>query len=294
MHTIQTPSGQVLTGLVGPGTQPPEDDGAALDYVAMPKAMGTYAPPSLPEPEALPAFGPAVSLLERLQGVLAAYRVGTPPVVLDLSVLDQANRLMLDQTLGDGEVSALIAGPRAGRVQETRLAGVWRVRAAGPQADPDGAREQDHLEVADLPGLVWAVAFEGAADQASIPMALPLGVMNAPGVLAEVNAQVAGHQTGAESHIVNLTLLPQTPEDLACLDAALGTGPVTLLSRGYGNCRVTATGVRNCWRVRHYNSEDRLILDSIEVTAAPVAVLAAQEDIDDSAARLTDILQAVR
>ena len=66
------------------------------------------------------------------------------------------------------------------------------------------------------------------------------------------------------------------------------------MSRGYGTCRVDATGLLNCWRVRHFNSEDRLILDSIEVTDAPVAVLAAQEDLEDNALRLAQILVALK
>ena len=74
------------------------------------------------------------------------------------------------------------------------------------------------------------------------------------------------------------------------LDAVLGAGRVSLSSRGYGTCRVTSTRLQNCWRVRHFNSEGRPILDSIEVTEAPVAVLAAQEDIADSAVRLGEIL----
>ena len=142
-------------GLAGPGTQPAEADGAALDYLAMPKEMATYQPPRLPESEDLTACGPALALLERLHAALAAHRVEDPPVVIDLSALDAANRELLDQTLGDGEVSALIGGPLAARVQETRLAGVWRVRSIGPH----GALERDHLEVADLPGLIDAHAF---------------------------------------------------------------------------------------------------------------------------------------
>ncbi len=285
MHPMQIPADPV-----GPGTQPTEDDGAILDYLPMPKAMATYAPPRLPEPAALPALGPALVLLERLQAALGVHRVADPPVVLDLSPLDRPNREMLEQTLGDGEVSALLTGPQSGRIQETRLAGVWWVHASGTS----GSQGLDHLEIADLPGLVWAAAFAGAADQAPLPDPLPPGVMNAPGVLVEVNAAVAACRRGELPHLINLMLLPQTPEDLACLEATLGTGPVTLLSRGYGNARVGATRVSNCWRVRHYNSQDQLILDSIEVTQTPVAVLAAQEDIDDSTARLAEILEALR
>jgi hydrogenase-1 operon protein HyaF len=270
--------------LLGPGTQPPEDDGAALDC-PLPSGMAAYTPPRLPEPEDLGALGPALTLLEGLLTALSAQRADGPPVVFDLNALDAANRTMLDETLGNGEVSALIGGALTTRIQETRLAGVWWVHP------PEGTT---HLEIGDLPGSVRTAAFAGAADQVPIPVPLPAGAMNAPAVLIELNAQVAERRSGDDPHVVNLTLLPQTPADLKLLDQVLGTGPVSLLSRGYGSCRVEATRLRHCWRVRHYNSEDRMILDSIEVTPAPVAILAAQEDLEDSAERLAEILTALR
>jgi hydrogenase-1 operon protein HyaF len=178
-----------------------------------------------------------------------------------------------------------LAGTRDLRAQETRLAGVWRVR---------GARGRDRIEVADIPRLVRATAFTGAATQVDLSAPPPAGVMNARSVLAELNAQVQGWAAGDAPHVVNLTLLPQSPEDLAYLDERLGTGPVTILSRGYGNCRIDATGLANCWWVRHFNADERLILNSLEVVDVPAAALAAQEDIEDSAGRLHEILDALR
>jgi hydrogenase-1 operon protein HyaF len=86
--------------------------------------------------------------------------------------------------------------------------------------------------------------------------------------------------------VVNFTLLPHTEDDLSWLDAALGEGAVTILSRGYGNCRVTATALAGVWRVQFFNSMDTLILDTLEVTDMPEVVLAAPEDLSDSARRL--------
>ncbi len=121
----------------------------------------------------------------------------------------------------------------------------------------------------------------------------PPGVHNAPPVLAELNDQIARWRPGDEPHVVNLTLLPQTPQDLAYLEASLGQGPVTVLSRGYGNCRVRATALRNLWWVQHFNSDDRMILNTLEVVDVPAAVLAAPEDLADSAQRLAEILDAL-
>ncbi|MBV6635741.1 MAG: hydrogenase expression/formation protein, partial [Mameliella sp.] len=85
-----------------------------------------------------------------------------------------------------------------------------------------------------------------------------------------------------------------TEEDLAWLDRALGEGAVTILSRGYGNCRVTATALPHVWRVQFFNSQDALILDTFEVTTVPEVAFAAPEDLTDSADRLFKVLEVIR
>jgi hydrogenase-1 operon protein HyaF len=107
--------------------------------------------------------------------------------------------------------------------------------------------------------------------------------------LAEVAERVAGH--AAEPHIINLSLLPFGPEDAAWLDQCLGRGRVTLLSRGYGNCRITATGVARVWWVQYFNSQDALILNTLEITDVPEVARAAAEDLEDSAERLSEVLE---
>jgi hydrogenase-1 operon protein HyaF len=89
---------------------------------------------------------------------------------------------------------------------------------------------------------------------------------------------------------VNLTLLPMSNEDIGFMDHHLGTGRVLILSRGYGNCRITNTRVPNTWRVVYYNSQDVVILNTVEVTALPEVAMAAKEDLEDSFERLTEVL----
>ena len=117
--------------------------------------------------------------------------------------------------------------------------------------------------------------------------------MNGPFLLTEILEHVRGREPQAEPHIVNLTLMPHTPEDLEYLAASLGTGPATFLSRGYGNCRIEATAYPTVWRVRYYNSQDALILDTIEVSDIPEVACAAPEDIRDSATRLAEVVEAM-
>ncbi|MGB5832057.1 MAG: hydrogenase expression/formation C-terminal domain-containing protein [Thiohalocapsa sp.] len=291
-------------GAVGPGTQPDESDGAELEYLSMPGEMQTYRQPLLPEPEDVAGLTQGLWLLRALQQLLGGYRVGALPQVIDLAALDDANLRLVEDSLGEGEVSirradpepALDAGPGSALLktgaQETRLAGVWRVR----DTDDRGKVCRDALEVSDVPGFVRYRAFASARDLAQVPATLPDGVMNAPGVLAEVNEHVAKRTLGGDvrAQVVNLTLLPQSEQDLSFLGERLGAGSISILSRGYGNCRITSTAVQDVWWVQFYNSDDRLILNSLEITDVPEAALAAQQDIDDSAARLREILDALQ
>jgi hydrogenase-1 operon protein HyaF len=272
-----------------PGTtfSVPVDEGP--DYLSLPKGMATYQAPLLPEPEALDGGAAGLELLRRLHDVLACHRAGQPSDVLDLCSLDTLNRQLVDQTLGEGEVSAIQQGLEDIRAQETRLAGVWRLHV--PASDGFAAREL--IEVAEIPGFVRETAFLGTSETIGPVGDLPEGVMNAPALIAEIESKVAERCPGTSAHIINLTLLPMTEQDHAYLDDRLGRGCVTILSRGYGSCRIVASGIRQVWWVQHFNSDDRLILSTLEVTDVPIAALAAQEDIDDSRDRLAEILGAL-
>jgi hydrogenase-1 operon protein HyaF len=80
--------------------------------------------------------------------------------------------------------------------------------------------------------------------------------------------------------------------DMAFLKQTLNLGPVQAVSRGYGTCRVTLAGQRHVWSVQYLNAMDIIILDTLEVGDVPVSLCAADEDFQDSAERLGEILEA--
>lgn len=253
--------------VVGPGSQP----GEQLDYLPMPSTMAVFQQPALPEPEA--ATPASLALLQALLTRLRRHRLEQGPQVLSLEQLGARERDFINQTLGEGEVS-IIHRERDLRIQETALAGVWRVQG-----------EVDRIELGAVPRVVlepWGI----------VPPAPPSsGPVNALSLLNELFHQLGEQQFSNGAHIINLSLLPFAPDELQFLEQQLGEGPVTILSRGYGNCRISATAWSHVWWVRYYNSTDTLILNTLEVTGVPLAACAAQEDLDDSATRLAEILE---
>jgi hydrogenase-1 operon protein HyaF len=192
---------------------------------------------------------------------------------------------MANQMLGEGEVSIRIRGPREVHIQETIFAGLWRVQ----EHDESGRVVRDRLMACPIPRLVTQAAREAASPRLHT-VVVPPGAMNSPALLREIQQQVSARRNGAPAHVVNLTLLPLTPEDHRVLDEAIEPGPVGIMSRGFGSCRVSSTSARDVWRVQYFNSMQTLILNTLEVVDIPEVALAAPEDLDDSRERLGELV----
>jgi hydrogenase-1 operon protein HyaF len=263
----------------GPGSQPSEVEGDELEYMQMPGDMRTYAP-RIPMVEADEALAPALDLLREIAAAADKVAAGAKPRTFDLLGLDTENRQLIAETMGEGEVAMKLRGIPALSVQESVFAGIWCVTGSGI----------DRIEVATAPDAARDHAFVASVERKALP-ASP-GVVNAPALLAELEDKGAAY--AGELHVVNLTLLPHTEEDLAWLEARLGHGATDILSRGYGNCRVRATATPFVWRVQFFNSMDTLILDTFEVTDMPEVALAAHVDLADSAKRLLEVIEAIK
>ncbi|MBI5718047.1 MAG: hydrogenase expression/formation protein [Burkholderiales bacterium] len=283
--------------VAGPGSQEDEAPG----YLPMPQGMSTYQPPPLPEPEALAAHRGCVRVLEEalaaLRALAGAALPGAPTRTIDLAGLDPADRRLLNQVLGEGEVAAQVLTVPGGaaadarvRVQESVFAGVWRVL----HLDADGLVRGDRLEVGAVPQPLLDAAVEDGIRPAPVTEPAPEGVMNAPSLLAELAERRRLWKPGDAPHVINLTLLPLSAGDSEHLTRQIGEGRVLILSRGYGNCRIVDTRWPRTWRVTYFNSTDMIILDTLEVCRVPEVACASLEDLEDSAERVAEVLEWVQ
>jgi len=270
--------------VIGPGSQPAEDE--VLSYIDMPSDMWTYARPSIPEPEDVEGLSGARESMRWLQQALANHGASTEPQLANLTALDDDNRELVNQILGEGEVSITYNGACKARTQEAVLAGVWRT----VYFDQDDRTIADILEVADVAHIVRMPDGRDRPVDASAD-GIPADVMNALPILVELQSHCEQYEKTRERHEINLTLLPLSKADLEFLDARLGRGPVDTLSRAYGKCQVISSETPNVWWVRFYNSMGALILNTLEVVDVPAVLCAAPEDLCDSATRLEGILE---
>jgi hydrogenase-1 operon protein HyaF len=275
MHTIAIPIRSLMP-----------DSTDAVDFMPMPREMNTFEMPRLPEP------GPGNDV-DGARKVLALFLTemdrwladGGALPALDLAGLAAEQLRVLNETLGEGEVSAIVDAGHEVRVQETVFPGVWR-----EQHLRGDHLLHDLLLAAPIPPIVVARAREGASP-ALRPLALPAGAMNVPALVEELQAAMDGAGPDTPAHVINLTLLPLSPEDAAHIDALLDGGAVVVLSRGFGNCRISSTAARHVWRVQYFNNMQTLILNTIEVTTMPEAAMAAREDLVETRTRLAELVQ---
>lgn len=227
-------------------------------------------------------------LLPELVVALETQNAGELGRLFDLAGYDADEMELIGQVMGEGEVSATVALPEGvvAQIQESVMAGLWRVRFT----DASGNQVADYLEVAEVPAAVErAAAMTRVLD--ALPPA-PAGAMNVMPLLTEIRDRAAAHVKGAPSHTITFSLFPMSEADMGFLQDTLGPGPVRMLSRGYGTCRIVATGVRNVWSVQFFNAMDTIVLDTLEIGDVPVTARAAEDDFRDSAERLKEIEEA--
>ncbi|MCK1421549.1 MULTISPECIES: hydrogenase expression/formation protein [unclassified Bradyrhizobium] len=225
----------------------------------------------------------AVELLSKVAAAIASQKADMPTQLFRLANLNDLERKLIVDVMGEGEVAAVVALPDGflAQIQESVLAGIWRVRLDA---------NHEYLEVGPIPEIVKRAAADLTAADFEIGQA-PEGAMNVLPVLAEIRERALAWRPGIRSQIINFTLLPMSPVDMSFLQDTIKNGPIQLVSRGYGSCRVLSTGIRNVWSVQFFNAMDAIILDTLEVGGVPTVAIAADEDFEDSAERLQEIIE---
>ena len=258
------------------------------DASELPALLGLPAPVAARQALHVPDRDDLSARVLELLGVVKQALMAPPAegtVVVSLEDLGPSDRDALWDMLGEGEVSIVVQGTARYEIEETSLPGVYRVRTRRDEGD------SLHLEIGAVPAVVAYAAEHGTSGDLPIEEPPPAGLMNAQPLLAEIRHRMTSPDAHDRNHVMSLSLLPLNDADATYLARVLGAGPVKAESRGYGTCRVTATSRRGVWAVQYYNAMEQLILDTLEVGGVPSALVAAPMDLEDSGARLAELLE---
>lgn len=122
------------------------------------------------------------------------------------------------------------------------------------------------------------------------------GTGNAHAVLREVEERLQKLVEQGEEGSIDLSGLPLTPEDYDLLEETLGEGEVVAEVHSLGPSRIHETGIPGVWWVTHYNSDDEVLAEFIEVAWCPEILLTPEDDAKDGLealrARLFELKQA--
>ena len=107
------------------------------------------------------------------------------------------------------------------------------------------------------------VTVDGAVPEAALSHG------NATPLLHEVEVLLSDLLSTGKAASIDLRSLPMLPDDYEKLREALGDGEVSATVDAMGPTRVRETAFHGVWWVTHYNSEDAVIAEFIEVTYVP-------------------------
>jgi hydrogenase-1 operon protein HyaF len=270
---------------------PGHDAPAGIGTFDLPKSITPFAKAFLTDLD--PAIGEAVRAeLRRAREALLAAAAGAGGAIIQLAAVAEPALAALDDALGEGEVTISISGAIEYRIRETLFPGLWHVETL----DAAGRCLDRQFEVAGVPLVVETAARELTAAKFIMPdpiRHISRDLMNIMPLLFEIDARMADVRPGVTNHVISLTNLPMTDDDLALLGETIGGGEIKAFSKGYGATRITSTRARGVWQVEYLNSMGLVILDTIEIGGPPAALLAAREDFEDSAERIAELIESI-
>ncbi|MCT7474786.1 hydrogenase expression/formation protein [Escherichia coli] len=267
--------------LLGPGTQPNDD---SFSMNPLPITCQVNDEPSMAALEQCAHSPQVIALLNELQHQLSERQ---PPLgevlAVDLLNLNADDRHFINTLLGEGEVSVRIqqADDSESEIQEAIFCGLWRRRR--------GEKALRQPDTGCAPLALWQAATQNLLPTDSLLLPPIDGLMNGLPLAHELLAHVR-NPLDAQPHSINLTQLPISEADRLFLSRLCGLN-IQIRTIGYGESYINATGLRHVWHLRCTDTLKGPLLESYEICPIPEVVLAAPEDLVDSAQRLSEVCQ---
>ncbi|HEY0634478.1 MAG TPA: hydrogenase expression/formation C-terminal domain-containing protein [Gammaproteobacteria bacterium] len=123
--------------------------------------------------------------------------------------------------------------------------------------------------------------------------AAPSGGVNAQTLLHEIAALLRGLLERDEPAHIDLRALPLSRQDYAMLRQTVGEGEIRAEVYNLGMTHIQQTGASGVWWITHYNEEQDVIGEFLEIAFCPEALIAdvtaVEEGMDALQARLVEL-----
>jgi len=117
---------------------------------------------------------------------------------------------------------------------------------------------------------------------------------NVRAILHEIETLLGRLLETGEASAIDIRSLPLMPGDYGALESALGSGEISAEFHGdSGPTVMTETGIPGIWWVTHFDQDEEVAAEFIEITMVPEILLSQQEDIRDGLEDLRQRLAAV-
>lgn len=105
------------------------------------------------------------------------------------------------------------------------------------------------------------------------------GPGNAAALLHQVDSMLISLASGGEGGSIDLRHTPLTPADRRTLESVLGHGEVEARVNALGMTHVRDTAVAGVWWVTHFNLQDQVLGEFIQVTHVPDLLATHPDDV---------------
>ncbi len=223
--------------------------------------------------------------------------------IFSLENISSGELARLVSLLGEGEISGKIEPAPDDRegtihIRESVYPGIWLIGHRPPGSE---GVVLSSIEIGRAPRILVrnpepapSLPLNGADLTDQEYVRIKPGLMNAPSLLEETVYHLGTYLPDRKSHRIFLNKLPLSEGDAEWIDKVCSGGHISLVSKGYGDCRILSTQVPGLWRVLYKNPEGVPLLDALCVTELPDEIAATPEDLVQSKKDYGEFLTWVR
>jgi hydrogenase-1 operon protein HyaF len=113
-------------------------------------------------------------------------------------------------------------------------------------------------------------------------------------IVTEIESMLSALVENGKTDSIDIRSLPMMPGDYESLKKILGEGEVSATVQALGPTQIQETGIHGVWWVTHYNSDDEVMAEFIEVSQVPAIVNTDKEDIKEGCELLQQRIREIQ